>query len=161
MYKIAPAPNFDDFPLRVRRLITEEAAILNVPVEDIVGHGRRTPLVHARWRIWARQRATMSNGRGGPISLLRIATMWRRNHTTVMHGIEKADVVLSGVEDLSRPRPLEDRAMVALCRFELGRLTLDDYRNHLAWLVDRRMHGEELPAAENVSAQMAEVLGLT
>ena len=69
-------------------MISEFSTLVNVPVEVILGRSRERWAVDARHLYWK----LLHEKSGLPLS--RIGALNERTHTTVIHGIKKANILL-------------------------------------------------------------------
>ena len=71
-------------PPRVRSIVLDVATERGLAVDDIMSRSRKRRIAYARFDVWKRLRA-MDN----PPSFLKIAMMFDRDHTTIIHGVNK------------------------------------------------------------------------
>lgn len=105
--------------MRVQNLILSEVlkAPASVRVDAVIGHGRAAILVRLRWRIWSRQRNELTKANGQPNSWPHIGRMWRRDHTTIMHGVARYES-----EAIDRPSELDpDWSAMKQAAYNAGR----------------------------------------
>lgn len=82
-----PPPRWADLPDRVREIIRLVAQERGVSPADIVGYRKTGRIADARQECYRRLRAM--SWPGGHPSLMQIGVWLHRDHTTVMHGVNK------------------------------------------------------------------------
>jgi hypothetical protein len=80
-------PRWADLPERVREIIRAVAQERGVTAADIVGYRKTGRIADARQECYRRLRAM--SWPGGQPSLMQIGVWLHRDHTTVMHGVNK------------------------------------------------------------------------
>jgi chromosomal replication initiation ATPase DnaA len=64
-------------------LIKATSAIYDIPVSTLVSHRRDREITKLRWRVYWIGRTELG------LSYTQVATLFRRDHTTILHGIRK------------------------------------------------------------------------
>ena len=77
-----------------QEIVADVARKMNVSVEDIMSARRNKRIVIARWESWRRMAAS-------GWSSTRIGQLWGRDHSTVVHGVQK----MGGKFNRRRARP--------------------------------------------------------
>lgn len=86
-HAIQPAASKRVGPTRPRRIIVEMTAMAHgLTVQDLTGPDRHRPIVRVRWRAMAEMR------REG-YSLPQIGRALKRDHTTIIYGLRRLQVI--------------------------------------------------------------------
>lgn len=88
-------------PTRFRRAVATAARVFDVSEQDVLGPARHRPIARARLAVYAALYTACAT------SYPELATYVRRDHTTVMHGVETA-------HRLARQQPSYHLALVAI-----------------------------------------------
>lgn len=88
-------PSFYRTPLRVAHIVHHAAKLTGYSYSAIIGSSRQAPIVRIRWAIMLAMRK-----RG--LSTPQIGRMLgKRDHSTVMHGLERAEALLTSDDDFA------------------------------------------------------------
>ena len=64
-------------------LIKATSALYDIPVSTLVSHHRDREITKLRWRVYWIGRTELG------LSYTQVATLFRRDHTTILHGVRK------------------------------------------------------------------------
>lgn len=90
----ATVSTIHSLPTRVRAVVVEEAALASVTPERLLSAHADRHTAHARFMAWYRIRQMIAAD-GKPFSLPRIGAWFGKDHTSVRHGIIRAEQIIA------------------------------------------------------------------